>query len=427
MTAPRPSVARLPSESWRQDVFVAAATFTAGVLGYGFSLVLSHALGPSGFGELSALLAVAIMASVPGVALQAGIARSIAASPQHRDDVASLRRSTFVAVAVGGLLLLATPLLGALLDVHSPAGLLWLAALMVPTTLAFGCFGVLQGRRRFIALGWLLVLVQAAKLVGGVFAAATGTGIDGALAGATVVTAVVVAVACADALPAPSRSHLTAGLRNILRPRRIIRLHRVGREGGVLARDAVAMLGVLLLSNLDLVLARHYLPSHEAGLYAAGNLVTKVAFWGPSFISTIAYPRLANADERRPALARAAGMLGALAIVTTVGALVAAPLMPAVVGQAYRPIVPLVWLFALQGAALAGVLLGVYAGLAVRDRRLATLVWLVAAAEAGAVALHWHGSIRQVLAIVLCGSATLLIAAAGQLRRPLRRPLLARS
>ena len=411
MSGSVPALARRP-ESWRQDVFVAAASITAGLLGYGFSLVLSHSLGPSGFGELSALLAVAILASVPGIALQAGVARGIASAPQRADDTRVLRQSLAVAAGVGGVLLIASPLLQMALGVRSWTDMVLLCAIMVPTTLSFGCLGILQGRRRFIALGALLVLVQAAKLAGGVLAALTRTGISGALLWTAVLTAAVAVTAVLALIP---RRHLALRLRT-----------RGGFDGlaafrGVLARDALAMLGVLLLSNLDLVLARHYLPSHQAGLYAAGNLVTKIAFWGPSFVSTVTYPRLARPDERAAALRRGAGVLGALGALTVAGALVFTPLLPVVVGNAYRAIEPLVWLFALQGAALAAVLLGVYAGLAVNDRRLAALVWVVAVGETLAVAVRWHDSVQQVLMVVFCGSLVLLAAAGWQYRGVARR------
>jgi O-antigen/teichoic acid export membrane protein len=408
MSAASPAVARRP-ESWRQDLFVAAASIGAGLLGYAFSLVLSHSLGPSGFGELSALLAVAILAGVPGVALQAGVARGIAAAPRRADDTRMLRQSVLVAAAVGGALLAVSPLLQVVLGVRSWTDMMWLCVIMVPTTLSFGCLGVLQGRRRFIALGALLVLVQAAKLAGGVLAVLSRTGISGALVWTAVLTAVV-----------------AAGAAVVLMPQRRLAIRLRGLSGlaalrGVLARDAFALLGVLLLSNLDLVLARHYLPSHEAGLYAAGNLVTKVAFWGPSFVSTVAYPRLARPEERPAALRRGVSLLAALTGLTAIGALVFSPLLPVVVGGAYRAIEPMVWLFALQGAALAAVLLAVYAGLAVNDRRLATLVWVVAGAEVLAVALHWHDTIDQILTIVFCGSLVLLAAAGWQYRGVARR------
>jgi O-antigen/teichoic acid export membrane protein len=167
---------------------------------------------------------------------------------------------------------------------------------------------------------------------------------------------------------------------------------------------------------VDLFLARHYLPKHDAGIYAAGNVVTKVAFWGPSFVATVAYPRLSEPDSRAAALRRGAVTICAFAVVATVAAAVGGSLVPVVVGQKYRAVAHLSWMFALQGAALAAVLFGVYAGLAVHRRALAALVWLVAAAETGVIALAAHRSVHQIITVVLVGSAVLVAAAAWEQR-----------
>ncbi|HET6876288.1 MAG TPA: oligosaccharide flippase family protein [Jatrophihabitans sp.] len=385
--------------SWRRDAWVAVATVGAGLLGYAFNVVLSRALGPSGFGELSALLAVAILAIVPGTAVQAGIARRLAVAPSPATERRLLGESVVLAVAVGAVVLAVGPLLRAELGVRSTASIVWLAVSMIPTTVAYGCLGVLQGRRRFLALGWLLLLVQGVRLVAALLAAASGTGIVGALAAVSVLTTLVAVVAVAR-LGAPVLSLRVVLLREAL------------------ARDTGVLLGVLLLSNLDVVLARHYLSPHAAGLYAAGNLVTKAAFWGAGFVPTVTYPLLSQPAQRAAAVRRGVRLLAGLSVVATVAAAAGAPLLPAVLGASYRPVAHLAWLFALQGAALAGVLFAVYAGLAVRRHGLGLAVWLVAAVESAAVAARWHDSVEQVLLVVVCGSAALL---AGAVAAALRR------
>jgi O-antigen/teichoic acid export membrane protein len=381
-----------PSDGWRTDTFVAVATVGANVLGYGFNLVMSHVLGPSGFGEFSALLGVALIASVPGTALQAFIARRIAQRGDPSGDGRLIGQASVLGLGVGLGALAAAPALRPFLHVGSWLPLIWLAVLLVPTTVAFGCQGVLQGRRRFHALGVLLVLVQAARLVAGCVAAVVHGGISVAFAVAAVLTLAVVAVAVSiTARPdwrGPKAPMLT-----------------------VLTRDAAAVLGVLLLTNLDLFLARHYLPHHEAGLYAGGNLVTKAAFWGPSFVATISYPLLTQPDRRAAALRRGATMLGALCGLGVGLAAIGSPLVSPLLGHAYRTIADQVWLFAAEGALLAVVLFGVYAGLAVHDRRLAVLVWIVTVVESVAVVLWWHHTITQILTTVVIGSLTLAVSA----------------
>jgi O-antigen/teichoic acid export membrane protein len=400
--------ATTPSGQWRTDTFVAVATVVANLLGYGFNLIMSRTLGPSGFGELGALLGVALVASVPGTAMQAFIARRIAQRDYPPDgDGRLLWQSIQLAVAVGVIALVSAPALRAFLHIGSWAALVWLAALLVPSTIAFGCQGVLQGRHRFHALGVVLVLVQAARFVAGCGTALLHGGVATSLALSAVLTGVVVLVAV------PATAH----------PRwATLEQHTLA----VLARDAGAVLGVLVLANLDLLLARHYLPHHEAGLYAGGNLITKAAFWGPSFIAIVTYPRLTSAHRRATTLRRGAGLLAGLGGLSIGFAAVCAPLVPLLLGPAYQDVVSLAWLFAAQGALLAGVLFGVYAGLAVHDRLFAVLVWCVTVVETVCIVLWWHGSIVQILATVVIGSLV-LVSLAAALEGPNMRRLADRS
>jgi O-antigen/teichoic acid export membrane protein len=393
-----------PSGQWRTDTFVAVATVIANLLGYGFNLIMSHALGPSGFGELGALLGVALVASVPGTAMQAFIARRIAQRNYPPDgDGRLLWQSVQLAVGVGLIVLVSAPALRAFLHIGSWAALVWLAALLVPSTVAFGCQGVLQGRHRFHALGVVLVLVQAARFLAGCGAALLDGGVATSLALATVLTGAVVLLA----VPATGRLRWAALEQRTL---------------AVLARDAGAVLGVLVLANLDLLLARHYLPHHEAGLYAGGNLITKAAFWGPSFIATVTYPRLTSAHRRAITLRRGAVLLAGLGGLGVALAAACAPLVPLLLGQAYEDVASLAWLFAAQGALLAGVLFGVYAGLAVHDRRLAVLVWCVTIVQTTCIVLWWHGSVVQIL-VTMVGGSLILVSLAATLEGPNMRRL----
>ena len=52
--------------------------------------------------------------------------------------------------------------------------------------------------------------------------------------------------------------------------------------------------GVLVLTNVDLLMARALLEPAAAGAYAVGSLFAKAAFWAPNFIAVLVFPRLAR-------------------------------------------------------------------------------------------------------------------------------------
>ena len=72
-----------------------------------------------------------------------------------------------------------------------------------------------------------------------------------------------------------------------------------------LLREALAgthtLFAFYVLCNFDAVIARNRLDAHDAGLYAAGLILTKAALMAPSFVGVLLYPRFAT-DETAASL-----------------------------------------------------------------------------------------------------------------------------
>jgi O-antigen/teichoic acid export membrane protein len=380
-----------PTSRSRSGVQVAVATAVANVLAYGLSVVVSRRLGPEGFGEVAPLLAVVLVASVPGQALQAGAARR-AARLGGTDPAAArlLLRAAAVGAGVVALLLVLTPAIRALLDLPGWGSLLWTAVSLLPLTLCFACIGTLQGSERFARLSAALVVLQAGRLLGGTVGVVVGGSAATTMAG-TAVGLLLAAVVCTG-LAAPGRPGTGQSVHGVL---------------AGLTRDTASVLAVLVLTNLDVLLARNRLSASEAGLYAAGALVAKVAFFGPSFVAVVLYPRFSRPPDRPTALRQAALALSAATVLSVAGAAVGARLVTFVLGDAYAPLEGRLWLFAAAGSALAAVFLLVQAGLAVQDHRLAAVAWVVAVLEV-VVVLMVVDDVVQLIGVVLAG-ATLLV------------------
>ena len=380
---------------------VAVATATANLLAYALSVVLSRQLGPAGFGEVAPLLSVVLVASVPGQALQAGIARRVATSSAAGAD-RLLVRSAVVGAAVAGGLVALSPGLRALLQLDGWAALLWTAVSLLPITVCFAAFGVLQGGERFRRLSAALVLLQLGRLVGGAAGGVLGGTAASALAG-TALGLVAAAIACVALCR--ERTAAPAGAGALL---------------SGLTRDSASVLAVLVLTNVDVLLARARLAPEEAGLYAAGALVAKMAFFAPSFVTYVLYARFSRPGERRAALRTGGLVVTGSAVLATAGAVVAGPLLPIVLGEDYAALQGSAWLFAAAGSALAAVFLLVQAGLAVHDHRLAAVAWAVAALEVVLV-LAVADTLHRLVAVVLGGAMAVVAAGALLERTPRRR------
>src|SRR6266511_4402961 len=398
----------------RAGLMVAPAMAVANGLNYAFNLVMLRLLEPAAYGALGALLAVILIGTVPGLALQAVVARHTALRAGDRRAVAELWSRTLVAVSwvslgLGLAVAAAAPALAAFLHLGSIVPALWLAANILPLPLV----SALQGMQRFGALAAALLLNAGARLAVGVGLVAAGHGVDGALA------ASVAGSVLAMLLPLTLLRPMLAG-RGVPSgappggpavpsgaPRPAPATAALGREVGA---AALAFLGLLLLTNVDLLLARHYLAAEPSGLYAAGAVVAKIAYWAPQFVATIVFPRLATeAAARRRLLARAAAAITALGVALMV-VVAAAPELAVTLpfGAAYRDVGPDLPLFAALGTALALVQLLLFSGIAAGDRKVHRLLGATVVIEVAVIALGPHHSVTGIVGAALAAVTALL-------------------
>jgi O-antigen/teichoic acid export membrane protein len=400
------------SRSLRRDALVLAVGMAVANAGnYGFNLVMAFLLGPEAYGALAALLALVLVGSVPGLALQAVVARRTALAhgavwPGGRWLVGR------AGLGLALLTVLAGPGLVLFLHLDSAVPVAWLALALAPTPLLFAVQGLLQGRERFAALAAVMVAGAGVKLAIGLVLVAAGLGVSGAMAG--VAAGGILAALAGLRLAAPAAPRAAGAARSD---------RGWWREVGA---ATTGLFGLFLLANLDVLLARHYLDRAAAGRYALGAVVAKIAFWAPQFVVTVVFPRLTGgADPRR--------LLGASALVIGgFGGLLAAALAVAdrlglavpVLGGGYAGLGPLLPVFAALGTGLALVLLLLFEGIATRDRRMGRAVVVALAAEVALVAGFLHGSVGQVAGAALAVVTVLALVGWWLLRQRLNRPSL---
>ena len=447
------------SRSLPRDALVLAAGMAVANAGnYGFNLVMAFLLGPEAYGALAALLALVLVGSVPGLALQAVVARRTA----RAGDAAWPGAGWLVGRAGLGLLLLALlagPGLVLFLHLEGAAPVLWLALAVAPAPLLFAVQGLLQGRERFGALATVMVAGATVKLAIGLALVAAGLGVGGAMAGVAAGAALAAIAGLRLAAPAapgvvddltpPAPGSATLPHRGTRDRRAGVEAARVGRArvgrawagrawawaggGGSgagwwreVGTATTGLMGLFLLANLDVLLARHYLDRAAAGRYALGAVVAKVAFWAPQFLVTLIFPRLAGGADPRRLLGGSALLIGGF------GGLLAAALAGAdrlglavpVLGGGYAGLGPLLPLFAALGTGLALVQLLLFEGIATRDRRMGRAVVAALVAEVALVAGPLHGEPGQIAGAALAVVAALAAAGWWLLRRRLgRRPL----
>jgi O-antigen/teichoic acid export membrane protein len=379
---------------------LAAATVLANVFGYALVLVLSRTLGPAEYGAVGALINLTVIGTVPALAVQLVAARETARLGGRLEHSGALVRLGLGAGALLSVLVVAAAgPLDRFLHLDGPVPAVALGLSLLPATAVAAVQGVLQGAERFRRLAVLVTVVGATRFVAGASAAVAGWGVTGVMV-ATAVAAVLAAAVAVVLLPS-ARPWRSAGGRPA----------PLWRQVGT---SSISTAGLLILVNVDVLLARHYLPPAESGLYAVGSIFTKVTFWGPQFVATLLFARMATESSRvaavRYAVVTTAALGGVGVVVAAAGG---APLVRLVAGAGYGGLGRHAALFAALGTTLAVVQVLVYAALAVGDRRLGLAAWPGAALTCLAVATVGHGSPTAVVSTVLAG--TLGLAAVGLL------------
>jgi O-antigen/teichoic acid export membrane protein len=361
---------------------------------YGFTVAAARTMVPAELGALVALLGVLLMGNVVSLGIQAVTARRIAVAPQDSADVIGvvLRVTAAAALAVGAVVALASVALVPLLRLDSAWPVVLAGATLVPLTVMGAQAGIAQGSERWRTLTGIYLANGFGRLLCGTIAVLVVPSATSAMVGIAIGAWAPVLVG----LPL---------LRGHLRPAQGVSRRPLVRETVL---GSHALLAYFVLSSLDALVARNRFEAHEAGLYAAGLILSKAALFAPQFVSVVLFPDLAR-DETRRARAQAvlavAG-LGAVAVAAT--ALLPRLALVLVGGSQYEEIAGRLWLFALAGSCLAVVHLLVFDALARHAHGVVVLVW-IAAALVVAVAYGFDVHLTGLVTTVATVSAALAL------------------
>jgi O-antigen/teichoic acid export membrane protein len=388
---------------YRDSAWVTGALLTVNASNYVLNVALSRILGRAGFGEVAAVLSLLYILNVPTSAIQTMMTREIAQLGTRSATGSvfqSVRRVVLIwaAVATVGALLL-SPLVVSFLHLDSPTPALLLGPVLGLALLVPVYRGVLQGRRRFRALTANVGAEALLRVVGAVTMALLGfraAGVTGAFGGALLAALALGHWAAAADIRAdrPSATRLQEHHLLTLLP-------------------LIAALGlVTALFNLDVVLARHFLPGTEGGEYAAMSLVARVLFYTTSSVGgvVVASRALARPRDRLRLLGQGLLVVVGVALAGEVVLLVASrPLVGLVFGAAYSAAAPSLPLLGAGMVALATANLLVYFLLAMRRTMFVAVLAAGVALEVVLVGTR-HSSLADIAAAFTI-SATAVLAA----------------
>ncbi len=321
----------LPTGLLGGSVLLLVTLNVANALHFAFHIAMARLLGPAGYGALSALLAILYVLNVFAESVQTILARYASREPDpgrlHDLLRRALRKGGRATLAMTAVLLAAGIPLGIWLRIPYP-----MMALFSLSTVGVGLLpihrGVLQGMKRFRALGENMIWEVLAKLVVGVGVGVIWIGAReyGAVAGVSLGFCIAFAL---SRLP----------LRDVYRtpPSRAAAPDLYQYSLPVFVVTAT----VMGFYSLDVLLARAFFPDAVAGGYAVASFLGKSILLGTAPVTKAMFPLSAEAAERRDGGGRRllAGTLGILAVcvlpVLTAFALIPGPLVRGMGGRSY--------------------------------------------------------------------------------------------
>lgn len=389
---------------------IAVAIGIMNVSTYGFTIFAARQLGPGQYGGFAALMNVLMVCSVLALAMQATAARRIAREPAH---VHAVQREIFTvgtraALGLGLTLMILSPVVDKALRLDSLPTAIVLALAVAPTTM-LGCqLGVLQGERRWIPLAIVYLTAGVPRVVIGVLLLLWRPDVVVAISAVAIGAVVPVVVAA-------------------------VALRRTGTDTGPITADATehtakelwwetvhnsqALFAFLVLSSVDIILARNALGPHEAGLYASGLIMVKAVTFLPQFVVVLAFPSMGTASTGRRALLISLTLVAATGIAVTIGVQVLPDLALIFVGgDEFGDISGRLWIFAVLGTLVSMLQLLVYSVLAQQARRSVILLW-IALIPLVAAGLSSDSVLQLVTRVLIVDSALLGVLLVLGLRR----------
>jgi O-antigen/teichoic acid export membrane protein len=293
----------------RDSAIVFAGSMAANVGAYIYHFLMGRLLGPAGYGELSSLVSILYIFTVPLMVSQTVLVKFISGFKAHGE--VGQAKSLFVSVTRLGiiislvgfpLILVCSPLVTSFLHLSSTTLFFLVYLQFVFSLLTVATASMIQGYQKFV---WFSIFSASAVLIKLVLSVPLASwGVFGVLVAAAVSCVILYIL-------------YYIPLRFILRVK--------SKPTNLTKREAITfavptlltLLGVTSIYSTDIILVRHYFPAGDAGLYAALAILGKTIFYASSSVALVLFPVLSEQVAKGKASKKIIGSaIGAVAFVS---------------------------------------------------------------------------------------------------------------
>ena len=275
----------------KSSIIVFAGTMTANIASYAYHLLMGRMLGPSGYGELSSLLSILYIFTVPLIVGQTVMVKYISAikATGSLGQAKSLFIKTSTLVAIAGIIILPgiyilSPVITSFLHLPSTGLFVEVYVLFVITLLSVIASSMLQGYQLFTWFSILSALAVIAKVVLSV--PFVRFGVPGVLWASVIAAALLYLV-------------YYIPIQFLLKAKKSPTLINKKDAFGYALPTFLVILGITSLYSTDVILVRHFFTAKEAGLYSALAILGKIIFYASSAISLVMFPVISERTVKK--------------------------------------------------------------------------------------------------------------------------------
>ena len=282
---------RLPPQLAFGGLFVLLGTMVSNVSAYAYHLFVGRILGPAKYGELLSIISILYLLGVMTLVLQTVFVKFFSIS-KAQNNISEARFLFFYFIkniGIGLILFLfiaagaAYPLSG-FLHLASPRFIFWAYGIFALTSLFTINVSVLQGFQMFFWFGFFSAIPSVFRLVFSI--PLSYYGIEWTML-ASLFATFVSYVFCFY----PIRFLFWSNAKKLQISKNQIIFYSIP--------TFFAVLGITSFYTMDIVFARHFLSSEDAGIYAAVTTLGKIIFYATSAVTLVIFPKIAERKEKK--------------------------------------------------------------------------------------------------------------------------------
>jgi len=365
-------------------------------------------LPPPDYGHLNTLIALFAVVSVPAGTVQTTVTRFFssfkAQNQYHRATELVwhfLLLMSVIALSFFILTVLGASFISSFLQISSRGlvilfGVSLAFAMVIPVP-----WGGLQGLQKFGLLTLNLITNSGLKLALGILFAFLGFGLWGAM-GAIAVSYIVTTILALFLIGVRLRKEETVADQEVTLekslPSNFSEVYQYSLSAGLV------LLCFMVLTNIDLILVKHFFTPIEAGYYSIAQMVGKIILVLPIPIVTVMFPKLSSLEGREKGMPSTLGKSLSMAAVLCGGGILFCMLFPSSIvkilsGKVYSECAPLIGIFSVNMTFFSLTFILLYYHLSTPGRWFLYPLVFFTLVEIGLMIL-FHDTLIQVLRIV---------------------------